>query len=979
VGIGGADAGMSRWEHQLTGFGLLHHAWLTGERNYSKAEGIFMGAPLKAVPFRTVHRSNKETVPFPAGKNAPLRSIPVPTTKIKPRPPNRAWVERGNLIAKLEMGAGRKLTLVSAPAGSGKTCLASQWIERSERRFAWLTLDEHDNDLDIFVRNVIAALQTRIPGFASEVLEFLSGFRMPEPRFLADRLVLCLDSLEDPIWLVLDDCHAIFSSEVHSFLRSLMAELPATLRLVVVSRDEPPWLQKRWFVENWINEIRAGDLGFSLSDTSEFFRRAGVDVDRESLEALHETTEGWIAGLQLAQIAGLTGGTDLHSRLLTATGEGRFFSSYLVEEVLAGQSEEIRRFLAVSSLLDRFCVPLCDALLDENSEPGSSSRIIQQIQHSNLFLVPLDSEGVWFRYHHLFADVLRSTTSLHHPPEERARIQRDAARWFAAHDLGEEALRFFLAAGEIDDAVLLLEDNMHATIQRDMSRRKLNRELRLFPSSVKERFPALLVAEALYSIARIDLKGIVQLLNRAEALLKAPAPVQGTRRKNLEFDIEALRSACSFWQGNGKAAVMHAGRALRAAVEDRPYSRGLAAMYGALGHCCSGGEDAALALIGKEMAADCTAGCRSIGALLVARAMTYFWNGNLALAEQAADELEEIGRSVAVIPHYMAMGAYFRGRAAFERNDLDLAAKYFSQAKSAHYQTIPRVYQESLLGLAMVAVGRHDFESARKFSALARKWALEVTDPNLLLVADSFDARLAMLSGCEPRVVTGTLTTNEWIQPWCELPYLTRLECLVHTVPPGKGTKVLSPIGKVLHCTQSYHNVPQVIQVLTVKAIALWHAGRQRMALEVLQQAMQMGKARGFVRSLVDRTPLIRELLQAHLGKNPEDEYAHTLIAVHAGSDARIPMVAAPAGTASAPGSGNPVENHGLEPLSNREIDVLMMLAERLSNKEIAQRLFVTPETAKKHTANIYRKLGVHGRREAVNAAARLGILAPRQ
>jgi len=938
-----------------------------------------MGDPLKAVPINTVNHPTRKPVPFPAAPNKPLPSIPVPATKIRQRPPNRAWVERVSLISKLEQDAGRRLTLISAPAGFGKSCLASQWATHSQRRFAWLALDEHDNDLDIFVRNVIAALQAQIPGFASEVLEFVSGYRMPEARFLADRLALCFDSLEDPIWLVLDDCHAILSSEVHTFLRSLVEELPAALRLVVVSRDEPPWIQRRWFVENWIHEVRAGDLGFSLTETSEFFRRARTDIDRDSLGALHEITEGWIAGLQLTQIAGLTAGDDLYSRLRTATGEGHIFSTYIVEEVLSRQSPEVRRFLAVSSLFDRFCAPLCDAILKNRSGPGTSSHLIQQIQNANLFLVPLDPEGVWFRYHHLFSDVLKSTASLRLPPKECARIQRDAARWFADQEMNAEALRLFLAAGEIDDAVLLLEDSLHATIQRDLSRRDIRRDLKLFPSSAKERHPALLVAEALYSISRIELKGIAQMLNRAEALLKESTSIPESRRQKLEFDIEALRSACSFWQGNGKAAVAHACRSLRTRMEDRPYSRGLATVYGALGHCCEGREEAALALISREMVADCNTGCRSMGALLVARAMTYLWNGSLALAEQAADELEEIGTSVGVIPHYMAMGAYFRGRTALERNELDLAAKYFTQAKSAHYQTMPRVYQDSLLGLATISVGRRDFEQARKVSAQARKWALEVKDSNLLLVADSFDARLAMLSGGEPRIVSGTLSINEWIQPWSELPYLTRLECLVHTASAGECIRMLSSIGKALRCTQSYHNRPHVIQVLTVKAIALWCAGRQRHALDVLQQALQIGKRGGFVRSLVDRTPLVRELLRAHLERSPEDEYAHKLIAVHEGSTAQNHLAAPSAASPSVPWDSNPGDNHGPEPLSNREVDVLMMLAERLSNKEIAQRLFVTPETAKKHTSNIYRKLGVHGRREAVNAAVRLGIFPQRQ
>lgn len=508
-----------------------------------------------------------------------------------------------------------------------------------------------------------------------------------------------------------------------------------------------------------------------------FFQRAGCEIDKETLAALHAESGGWIAGLQLVQLSLMNGGGDLPARVRTAAqDEGRLFNELIVEEVISRQSPEIQRFLAVSSIFDRFCAPLCDAVLSHH-KPGYSSQIIQHLRDSNLFVAPLDSEGTWLRYHHLFSEAVRSLPHLLPDPKQLLRLRREAAGWFAEQNLVREALDLYLDAGDIDTAVTFLEQHLHALIKEDFSRRSLERFLDKFPPWAENKYPALLVARAFCLVVRMGMKRMTPILDRAERMLRGRSKKVSELRKNLlKADIEALRSFCCFWLGDPKGAIAQASRVLRSAPRERYFSRGIAALHAPMALCANGREDLALRLISSEMARDCEEGFQRIGMLMTARSFAYYWSGRLDLLSESAIEMEEAAKSVHIPSLFTAYGIYFHARAALEKNDLDAAAGYYSQLKTLQYQILPRTYACSLVGLAMVAVARDDYRTARKYASSVRKWALETREPDQLLLADSLDARLAMITGRTPGALRGNPANNEWVQPWLVLFYLTRLD-----------------------------------------------------------------------------------------------------------------------------------------------------------------------------------------------------------
>lgn len=328
------------------------------------------------------------------------------TTKVTPpRTPDKC-VQRPRLISLLEQGQDRLGTLISAPAGFGKTTLALQWIAQSARASAWLSLDEDLNDPEFFLRYVVAAVRTVQPQFGKGTERLLTAANLPPPNSLADALTADLELFGEPLLLLLDDFHTVTSDAVHAIVQRLLTHKPRGLHLVVLTRSDPPWPLGRWRAQQRINELRAAGLRFIREEAREFFRRrSGKPLPPEVLELLVRKTEGWIAGMQLADIS-LRNAPDPIVRARRLSGSDRLIVDFLVQEVFSRQPPAIRDFLAASAILDRFCAPLCDHLLADSATPPDSRRVIESLERNNLFLVPLDHKREWYRYHQLFRELL---------------------------------------------------------------------------------------------------------------------------------------------------------------------------------------------------------------------------------------------------------------------------------------------------------------------------------------------------------------------------------------------------------------------------------------------------------------------------------------------------------------------------------------------------------------------------------------------
>ena len=897
----------------------------------------------------------------------------VPTKLSRPAVDAR-WVVRPRLLAALDGVLGRKLTLISAPAGYGKSTLVVQWLDRLSQPAAWLSLDEQDSDPDRFLRCLIASIRTLFPQFGSQIEPQLSSPTMPPPEFLADVLISDLNALEEALVLAFDDFHTVRSEPVRTMMARLVQYLPDHLHLVITTRADPPLPLAQWRVRNWLTEIRAADLRFFSKEAQAFF--APIDDKRLSTEAIERIlarTEGWVAGLQLARLS-LTDADNPDALARSFVGSNRMVVDYLIDEIVSRQTDEVKNFLTVTAMLKRFCAPLCDRLLDTRGDIPDSHRLIAFLEKENLFLVPLDQEGTWYRYHHLFQALLlrkmRSVLSKKH----QTRIHRLAGEWFADREYIEDALRHLIAAGDIDAAATLVEKNMHSIIDQDLSRRSLGRWLNLFPKESERGRPGLLLAHGFLRIVRWDMAGTVQLLDQAESLLKDPAcSTPETRRLSLLGDIDVQRAQILCLQGDAENGLRHARQGLDAVPKQHRYSHTLAIVCTAGIMALCGQKDDALHLLDRALTEDCSEGSPNAAQLLLAKFVVFSYGADWDAVEESAKRIFEIHKTSPQAHYWLGYAHYFLGSAAYERNLPDAAADHFGRVEQMRYQVNTRLYHDALIGLMLAAWAKEDKETADRLAAAAHSFAIEAKDSFSVQISDSIQIRLAILSGKKPADTAPRKPTADSTRFWLVSPSLTHAEYLVHRGNHRDCSAGLESIEKGLQMARHHHNRRLELQFLAVQAVALKLAGRSHEALDLLERTLSLAEPSGLVRTFVDRGPHMAELLRALSERRPENLHAKSLLDAFV---VKVPPEDPATDAAKDPaGTGQPVDAFLSSGLSNRELDVLILLGERLANKEIAGRLYISPITVKAHTAGIYRKLNVHSRRAAVARAKQLGLL----
>jgi len=448
----------------------------------------------------------------------PLSEHPLIRSKLERPPLPERLVARPRLAERLDEKAGARLTLIVAPAGYGKTTAALQWLEIFGGDVAWISLDEADRDPGRFARYLVAALG-EVSGAGFEKSRALLEARTPPPwTFFCEALVAELGELSDDTVLVLEDYHLIDAPEVHDLVELMVERSPTKLHIAVMTRVDPPWPLLRWRTRGWLSELRARDLRFSVEETAEFFAGgAGLTLSPATVEHLQQRTEGWIAGLRLAQLS-LSESPDPDRDGRELSGADRQIADYLIDEVLAAQPPEVLEFLAASALMERFSAPLMSHLLADQMGAEDVQRVFSHLESNNLFLVALDTRRQWYRWHHLFRDLLLDHLRPLDSPEFRRHVNRGAGAWFAREGLVEEALRHWIPAGELDAAADLVGTHLHAFLAEDMSCRRLKEWLSMFPPGAMHGRLPLLVAEGHCCMIRWNFPGLEAALREIEGM-----------------------------------------------------------------------------------------------------------------------------------------------------------------------------------------------------------------------------------------------------------------------------------------------------------------------------------------------------------------------------------------------------------------------------------------------------------------------------
>ncbi len=887
-------------------------------------------------------------------------------TKLHRPPIPREWVERLRLVEMLNRGLERKLMLVSAPAGYGKSTAVSAWVETSDFPTAWLSLDEYDDDLTTFGAYLAEAVCAAYPGACQTFSSLLNVSTLPPPHRLADALLSDLEALPGPLVLALDDYHTIQSNDVHAFMKRMVHRLPAFIQLVVITRQDPPLSLPKLRAHRQLLEISGDDLQFTAEESRALLERiAGEPIGDEIATILNERTEGWPVGLQLAGIA-LRESRDpaafarqfaqiLHHQVI----------EYLLNEVLHELTVVERTAAVQLSIVERFCAGLCEAIIElPGSDCLDGEAFIRKLTQANLFTIPLDDEGVWYRYHHLFKDMLQQRLQRMYTDEAIARIHMRASAWFADHDLIDEAIDHALAGGNVTAAVELVEAHRITLLNSDQWR-ILEKWLNKLPDDVKTERPQLSLAQAWVFNTRFVIWAIPPIINRLAPLLadveSAPA-VQG--------EINYFMGVLQYWQGQGERSLASLERALNLLPQNYSQNRGEAWFYWGLSAQQTGRGDEAVGALNQILADILThQGERSdalIARLVGTRTAVHLISAQLFEANQPLQQIRTLAdRSDNIYINVWSL--YTLGNIHFGWHDLEKAATYFEQAAENLYANHTRAAIDNLAGLALTWQALGESEKAGDVLEQLYEFVAEIHTFAYEGVARSCEARLALLRGDLDAAVRwqkgADLTSDAGLMFfWLETPRITQCRVLVAEGSAASLAEVDDKLRQYIYENEALNNAYQLIQLLPLQAQLQQKLGRTDEALATLRRAATLAEPGGWIQPFVEAGAELQLLLQMLVEQGVASDYVRRLLT----------SVQASGTVPSSLSHSTPFQSLNL---TNRELDVLELLAQRLSNHEIAEKLVLSPQTIKNYSFRLYQKLHVHNRRQAVAKARSLGIL----
>jgi LuxR family maltose regulon positive regulatory protein len=894
---------------------------------------------------------------------------PLLATKLHVPRPRAQLVSRPELIERLQEGIQGPLTLVSAPAGFGKTTLLAQWLVESGTPVAWLSLAPEDNEPTRFLTYLIAALQTLDPHIGTVGLALL---RMPQPMLIETALTTLANDLVNhavkDFALVLDDYHLITAESIHRSMVFLLEHAPPQMHLILVTRSNPPLPLARLRARGQLCEVRAADLRFATEEASTFLHAVmRLALSQEEVALVQSRTEGWIAGLQFAALS-LRGRTDVSAYLAAFTGSHRFVLDYLSEEVLARQDASVQLFLLQTSVLDRLSEPLCDAVTGQ----GGSQAMLEALDHANLFLDSLDDERHWYRYHHLFAEVLRSRLRQAEPALVPA-LHRRASTWYEQHEMLAEAVQLALKAADFEHAAELIEQSYHAIGVRGQVHLVLG-WLNLLPDQLVRTRPLLCIYQADMLMHTQQLEAAEGRLQDAERSLKADMPAN--ERQMILGLVAALRAILVRYTGDFERGVALAHEALSLLPETVDFGRASAMLSAAHTYLMSGDVTPA-----TERVVSAT--------LAPARALSDFYMVLRSIAllsrlqvlqgqlRKAASTFEEAAR---LIPEQNALRALSGGATYYfglgdilrEWNQLDEASRYLMDGMELMRGT-QTVFADEVtqghLGLARLHRARGEYRKAlatlESFAQLARErhFVLHLLTSGAAVRAQIELAQGNLAAALRWRDECGLSTDDDDLSYPREREYLILARvCIVQGRASPAGpflSEALRLLERLREDAETKSRLGSTLEILLLQALAFSAQGKGTAALPLLQRALTLAEPEGYIRLFVDEgEPMVALLRQV---------YAHGIAPDYVASL----LSAAGSGTPAAPARAFPL----VEPLTERELDVLRLLTAGLSNASMARELVITVGTVKSHVNHIYAKLGVDSRSQAIACAHALHLL----
>jgi LuxR family transcriptional regulator, maltose regulon positive regulatory protein len=938
-------------------------------------------------------------------------------TKLYIPPPPPKVVFRPRLIERLNEGflVGRTpgVTLISAPAGFGKTTLVSEWVaapwhrppgQVSDRQVAWLSLDEGDSDLTRFLTYLGAALRTVAPNIGEGVLGALQSPQPPPTEPILTALLNEIATLPDQYVLVLDDYHLIDAKPVDLALTFLLEHLPPQMHLVITSREDPQLPLARLRAQGQLTELRAADLRFTPTEAAEFFNQVmSLKLSAEDIAALEDRTEGWVAGLQLAALS-TRGREDVHGFIGSFAGDNRYIVDYLVEEVLQRQPEPIRSFLLQTAILDRLNGPLCDAVTGQADSNGR----LEALQGGNFFVVPLDDKRLWYRYHHLFAEVL-CLHLMSEQPDQVATLHRRASVWFEQNGLAADAIHHALAGEDFERAADLVELAMPA-MRRSRQETTMLGWLKALPDELLRCRPVLGVHYAGALLLGGQLEGVEARLRDAERWLDATADMgerpeapsaetnpEKSRRmvvvdveefRRLPGSIAMYRAAIALTLGDVPATMKYARRTLDLVPDDAHLLRGAAAGLLGLAYWTSGNLEEAHRSYAECMArlqrarhiSDAIGVAIALADIRIAQGRLHEAMSTYERGLQLSTEQGEPAPAVrGTADMYVGMSVLER-----EHNDLNAATQHLVRSQELGEHTgLPQNRYRWRVAMARIREAQGNLGGALDLLDEAERLYVSDFSPNVRPVAVS-KIRVWVVQGRLGEALDWAqkqgLSVEDNLSYLREFEYITLARMLLARYMSNLAdSSILEATGlleRLLKAAEEGGRMGSAIEILVLQALAHHVQGDLPAALMPLHRALTLAEPEGYVRMFVDEGPPMAQLLLEAAACEIMPDYTSKLLAAFKAAQQPdlVSRQASPGrstGESPRPDASQPL----IEPLSRRELEILRLFKTELSGPEIARELVIALSTVRTHTKSIFSKLNVNNRRAAVKRAAELGLI----
>lgn len=921
--------------------------------------------------------------------------------RTKLRPPRLAndLIARPRLLERLDRLA--TLSLIVAPAGYGKTTLVSMWLARVELPSAWISLDAEDNEPSLFLTSIVAALRTLFPDFGGEILERLTSLHGPPSAELMATVINELNRLEHEFVLVLDDYHVVHDPAIHQLLIQLLMHPPRAIHLVIATRHDPP-LPWHLRARGYLCEIRARDLGFTQTEAAEFLTRATErPVTLEEAKALTDQAEGWVTSLRLAALNArrLPGP---YSWPAAINGNQRDFAEYFAAEVMAYLPAEAGDFLMQTSILDELSGALCDFVAGDGPAEGHGAALLQRLEAEGVFITALDDAGTWYRLHPLFRHALLHKLPDTYSDGEISQLYARAVAWHEDHGLLEEAIHYALADQQIATAVGVVQRHRYRLLDA-MDFRRLERWIKQFPPAAIATHVDLLLARAWLMYVRFETLEQRDCLEQIETLL-AMADSADPQVRIWQGEVATIRSLLHLTAGEPHRAVLAGERALQLIPRASYYVRSVALLHVALGMYMAGEIAFTDTLLDDAAADPWIARDLAITRSLQARQFVELAAADLNGMRAGFPKLLQMA-TARDFKTTAAWAHYFWGCAGYLQNHLSEAEEHFRAVLELADYANALAFTHSAIGLALVRQAQGAPHEAAAVLASAQAHLRQQQLDQMLEVLSAFTAELALRQGRTDEAVRWLTKVGRDLTvdatPMLYIPGLAPVKVLVCEPTEENLGAAQAWLARVAMIAVQTNNVHAEIQVLVLQAIVSAAQGERVQALAALRRALTLAEGGGLLRVFADLSqqlaPLLDEIqptaVPAGFLWQVRSAVANDLETNRRGAFPAAPDVLrsstsnqeAPAG--GMPGAiptipdSNLAQLYGLGPaqrdlrhvLTYREMDVLHLLNQRLTNKEIARQLGISTETVRQHTVKLFRKLNVENRRQAIVVARALG------